>query len=281
MATTFRLIDARYNNIFARRTMVSVLKIEKAKSSMSFILETKDVSKRFGAVIAAHQLNVKLAKNTILGLIGSNGAGKTTFLNIITGFIKPDTGSVYFFDNDITGENPREITKLGVCRSFQIPQLFDSMTVEENLMVSAVIRIRHFPSKDTELNRPPKHLVKIAIRRFHLEKYKSQKAVELPEGIRKLVDIAMAIILNPKLLLLDEPTSGLSGDEKFEIMDMIMNVVRSDEISALFVEHDMEIIKKYTDETLAFYNGTIMAQGKTNEVLSNAKVRRLILGESY
>ncbi len=247
---------------------------------MSLILTTKNIFKNFEAIKAADNINVDIESNSTVGLIGSNGAGKTTFLNIITGYITPDSGEVYFEGRRITGTTPRQITHLGIYRSFQIPQIFDSMTAEQNLTISASIAIGHQANKQhlRASERSLITLVKNSMDQFQLGEYRTQLAGNLPEGVRKLLDIAMSLVMKPKLLLLDEPTSGLSADEKFNIMDMVMTAVRSKKIAVLFVEHDMEIIKKYTDRTLAFYNGQILADGTTNEVLAKKEVREHVLG---
>ena len=247
---------------------------------MSLILTTKNIFKNFEAIKAADNINVDIESNSTVGLIGSNGAGKTTFLNIITGYITPDSGEVYFEGRRITGITPRQITHLGIYRSFQIPQIFDSMTTEQNLTISASIAIGHHANRQhlRTTEQPIITLVKNSIDQFQLGEYRTQIAGHLPEGVRKLLDIAMALVMKPKLLLLDEPTSGVSADEKFSIMDMVMAAVRSKKIAVLFVEHDMEIIKKYTDRTLAFYNGQILADGTTNEVLAKKEVREHVLG---
>ncbi len=247
---------------------------------MRSLLTAKNIFKNFGAIKAADNINVGIDHNSTIGLIGSNGAGKTNFLNMITGYTTPDKGEIYFEGQNITGKTPRHITRLGIYRSFQIPQTFDTMTVEQNLTISASIAINHLANKyDLNSNRNSLvGIIKNSIDQFQLGEYQKHLAAHLPEGVRKLLDIAMALVMKPKLLLLDEPTSGVSADEKFNIMDMVMAVVRSEKIAVLFVEHDMEIIKKYTDRTLAFYNGNILADGVTDDVLVKDEVRKHVLG---
>ena len=120
--------------------------------------------------------------------------------------------------------------------------------------------------------------VESLVDKFFLKNYKNQVTGTLPEGIRKLLDIAMTMLIKPKVLLLDEPTSGVSAEEKFTIMDLVMDVVQQSNITVLFVEHDMEIIQKYTSRTLAFFSGKIIAEGSTSDVLSNTDVKKYIIG---
>jgi len=253
---------------------------------MGVILESKSVSKSFGAVTAAENISVRFEKDTVVGLIGTNGAGKTTFINMITGYLKPTSGTIHFLDRDITPLLPREITRLGICRSFQIPQLYDTLSVEENLMIGLGIARRNM--KKTIFSRGAKPLqghkgtapeaAQSMMERFALTEYGDRPAKTLPGGIRKLLDIAMAMIAKPQILLLDEPTSGVSAEEKFGIMDMVMEAVRAEGITVIFVEHDMDIVARYAHRALAFYDGRIIADAKPEYVLADEEVLDLVIG---
>jgi branched-chain amino acid transport system ATP-binding protein len=248
---------------------------------MSAILEARGLNKNFGAVTAASNLNVSVEKDTVLGLIGSNGAGKTTFINMVTGYLKPTSGTIHYQGRDITALLPREITRLGICRSFQIPQLYNSMSVFENLLVGVGIVASAGGAWAAENVRKDSHEVSVEemLERFHLTVYRDKPAGVLPEGIRKLLDIAMAMVVRPKILLLDEPTSGVSADEKFPLMDMVMEAVRALGVTVLFVEHDMDIVTRYVDRILAFYEGRVIADGPPSQVLADPEVRRYVIGE--
>lgn len=249
---------------------------------MSAILDARGLQKRFGAVTAADNINVAIEADTVVGLIGSNGAGKTTFLNMVTGYLKPDAGSIHFDGRDITALGPRQITHHGICRSFQIPQLFDSLSVYDNLLVGVGIIAtaggRLGGSAGTQ--EEPQQAVETMLQRFGLGSYRDMPAGTLPEGVRKLLDIAMAMIVRPKILLLDEPTSGVSAEEKFALMDMVMDAVRTQKVTVLFVEHDMEIINRYTHRVLAFSEGRIIADGDPEVALNDPDVRKYVIGET-
>jgi branched-chain amino acid transport system ATP-binding protein len=250
------------------------------------ILEARALSKRFGAVVAAADINAAIDDDSVVGLIGANGAGKTTFVNMITGYLKPDSGTVAFEGRDITALVPREVTRIGICRSFQIPQLYDSLTVRENLGIALGIVLRN--SRTFVLARLPKRVpghtgtlqeaAATMLERFGLTDYGDRLAGVLPEGIRKLLDIAMALVVKPKVLLLDEPTSGISSDEKFDIMDRVMHAVRADGVTVLFIEHDMDIVSRYAQRVMAFYEGRILADGLAATVLADKEVRRYVTG---
>jgi branched-chain amino acid transport system ATP-binding protein len=249
---------------------------------VSAILETRKLTKTFGAVTAAADLDVSIAADTVVGLIGGNGAGKTTFINLVTGYLKPTSGSVHFDGRDVTGLPPRRITRLGICRSFQIPQVFDSLTAWENLLVAlGIVSMGRKAFVGSQLgDRRPEVVADETLERFRLQAYRDEPASVLPEGVRKLLDIAMALVVKPRILLLDEPTSGVSADEKFALMDLVLDAIRADKVTVLFVEHDMDIVRRYTERILAFYDGRVIADGRPGEVLAHADVRRLVVGES-
>lgn len=250
---------------------------------MSTILHAKGLNKSFGAVTAANDINVAVEQDSVVGLIGSNGAGKTTFINMVTGYLKPTTGSIHFEGRDITPLKPRQITQLGICRSFQIPQLYNTMTVAENLMVGVGIVASSGASwaKSNRLDVTPEQAVEAMLEQFGLGDYRNRQSGLLPEGTRKLLDIAMAMVVRPRILLLDEPTSGVSADEKFVLMDRVMAAVREGKVTVLFVEHDMEVVERYTHRILAFYEGRIIADGEPAQVLDDVEVRKYVIGEAH
>lgn len=236
---------------------------------MSVVLSAERLKKSFGAVTAATDVSLAFDADNIVSLIGANGAGKTTFLNMVTGYLTPDSGRILFEERNIVGLSPRQITKLGIARSFQIPQLFQSMSVQENLLIAESIAGAADPKLATEE----------ALDRFQLRPYAAQQAGLLPEGIRKLLDVAMALSSNSKLLLLDEPTSGVSADEKFAIMDVVMGAARTAGVTVIFVEHDMEIVARFAGRVVAFYEGGIIGDGLPDIVLGMKDVRRYVIGE--
>jgi branched-chain amino acid transport system ATP-binding protein len=243
------------------------------------LLEARGLNKRFGAVVAAADLQVDLAAGERVSLIGSNGAGKTTLVNMITGYLKPDEGRILLEGRDITELAPRAITRLGVARSFQIPQLCADLTVLDNMLVANAC---HDPG--LSFWKPARRAETVAradalLERFRLQEHRHRRGAELPGGVRKLLDIAMALSAEPRLLLLDEPTSGVSAEEKFPMMDTIMSGLADVAMTVLFVEHDMDIVERYASRVIAFYAGRIIADGAPGEALASADVRRYVTGE--
>jgi branched-chain amino acid transport system ATP-binding protein len=250
---------------------------------MTAILKTTGLTKTFGAVTAANALDVSIEAGSVVGLIGGNGAGKTTFINLVTGYLKPTAGKVHFDGRDITGQPPRRITRLGLCRSFQIPQVFASLTAYVNLLGGlGIVAMGRKAFVGSALGQqPPEAVAEEMLQRFRLGPYRDQLASTLPEGVRKLLDIAMALAVKPRILLLDEPTSGVSADEKFTLMDLVLEAIRAEGVTVLFVEHDMEVVRRYVQRILAFYEGRIIADGAPADVMAHPEVRRLVVGEAH
>ena len=235
------------------------------------LLVADGLNKRFGAVVAAADVRVAVDAGERVSLIGSNGAGKTTFVNMITGYLKPDSGRIVFDGRDVTALTPRAITRLGVARSFQIPQLYGELSVVDNMLVANAC---HSLSLSFRLPAHRSDAVERAERlleRFSLLEHRHRRVAGLPGGVRKLLDIAMALTASPKLLLLDEPTSGVSADEKFPLMDTVMAALAHDRTCVLFVEHDMEIVGRYASR--------VVADGAPREALATDDVRRSVTGE--
>jgi branched-chain amino acid transport system ATP-binding protein len=246
------------------------------------ILSVRDLGKRFGSMVAARDINVSVPAQQTVGVIGSNGAGKTTFINMITGHLRPTKGTIHFEGRDITGLPSRRITGMGISRSFQVAQIFPSLTVFENMCAAAAI------------SRAPKNLIghvytplrsrsavaetETLLELFEIARYRDTLAATLPQGLRKLLDIGMAVAGSPRLLLLDEPTSGISIEEKFDLMGVVMSALRNRKITVLFVEHDMEIVERFAERVLAFYDGTVIADGPPAATLADARVQALISG---
>jgi len=249
---------------------------------MKTLLETVKLERLFGAVTAASDINVRIDAGEVLGVIGSNGAGKTTFVNMVTGYLRPTSGQILYRGKDITGQPTRDITRLGICRSFQIPQLFLELSALDNMLIALTVAKQKKPVLWRPAISPSltdEAMVHLA--RFRIDQYADQEVATLPQGIRKLIDIAMATVSDPDLLFLDEPTSGVSADEKMHFMEVLINALKATKTAVLFIEHDMEIVEAFSPRVIAFYEGTILADGPTNEVLDNTKVREFVIGSEF
>ena len=247
--------------------------------SSNTVLKATDLNKSFSGIVAAKDINVTISQGEIVGIIGANGAGKTVFVNMITGYLKPTSGTVEFLERDITGIEPRDATHLGLCRSFQISQVFMTMSVKQNLMIAMSLSKKSGkalldPIDDEKISKECDDILEL----YKIKDQSENIVSTLSQGIRKLLDIAMAVVGNPKVILLDEPTSGVSVEEKFGIMDIVIAALKQSETSVLFVEHDMEILERYVDRVIAFYQGEIICDAPPKEALSNKKVIEYVLG---
>ena len=246
------------------------------------LLSAQGLNRSFGAVVAAADISIDIAAGERLCLIGSNGAGKTTFVNMITGYLKPTSGEIVLDGENITPLAPRDITRRGVARSFQIPQLCIHMTVLDNMLASlhccrgsrSFFSSSHSAVAVDECRR--------LLDSFGLLAHAEKSVIELPGGVRKLLDIAMALTGQPKLLMLDEPTSGVSADEKFTTMDTVIRAIdrgtQGKPVTVVFVEHDMDIVERYASRVIAFYSGRVIADGSSAAVLADAEVQRYVTG---
>ncbi|ADH90210.1 ABC transporter related protein [Ancylobacter novellus DSM 506] len=242
------------------------------------VLEARNLRLHFGGVAAADDASLSVASGQRVAIIGPNGAGKTTFINICTGYLKPQSGSVLFEGREMTGLAPRRIVRNGIARSFQLPQLFLDITVLENLLVALAARegiwnswmpLERHGKRDEMLD-----LLDV----IGLTDAAHRLTRELPEGMRKLVDIAMALALKPRLIFMDEPTSGVSTQEKFTIMDVVIRALEQNATTAVFVEHDMDVVSRYADSVAVWSGGRISLTGTPAEVLADPDVRRNVVG---
>jgi branched-chain amino acid transport system ATP-binding protein len=244
------------------------------------LLKTTQLTKSFGDTHAVDHVDLTVAAGEVLALIGSNGAGKTTLINLISGLIAPDSGRVDFQGTDITRASIHHKIGLGIARSFQLVNLFDHLSVQDNVALAIFSRegrtrrLLSLADADTAVRDEGAAVLK----QFGLDGRADSPAGGLSQGERKLLDVAVAYALRPKLLFLDEPTSGVSTREKAPIMDIITQVVRSGGITAVIVEHDMDVVFTYCPRIIAMHQGTILADGSPEQIRSNAQVTANMLG---
>lgn len=242
------------------------------------LLKAESLTIAFAGIKAADNVSLEIEKGEFLAIIGPNGSGKTTFLNLCTGYIRPVSGEVYLEGEPITGWAPRRIARQGIARAFQIPQLFTDQTVRSNLLLAIASRQGVWDGLKPLARRRYQEEADELLELLGLSAHADAIAGTLPEGLRKLADITLALALKPRLLLLDEPTSGVSALERFSIMETLMNAMRTKGLTALFVEHDMEIVERYADRVLVWNSGSILAQGKPAEVLQDPRVVDTVVG---
>jgi len=244
------------------------------------LLKTVDLRKQFGETRACDGVNFIVKEGEFLSLVGSNGAGKTSLVNLISAHLQPDSGQILFQDKDITFTTVTDRIRAGIARSFQIVNLFDGLSVFDNVALSIFSR----EGKTSKLARLAEHDDEVAgealevLSQFGLASKGNAVAGGLAQGERKLLDVAIAYALRPKLLFLDEPTSGVSTHDKAQIMDTVSSVVRAGRVTAVVIEHDMDVVFRYSDRIVMMHEGRFLADGTPDEIRANKDVASILLG---
>ncbi len=246
------------------------------------MLKAQGLKKYFGETRAVDGVDFVVGDQQLVALVGSNGAGKTTLVNLISGLLLPDTGTVTFGDRDVTSLPVYERIKTGIARSFQIVNLFDAMTTLDNVRLPIFARegkirvVRKLAEQDADVRAEAEEVLRV----FGLAEKRDVLAGGLAQGERKLLDVAVAYALRPKLILLDEPTSGVGTREKGTIMDTISGVVRSRGLSAVIVEHDMDVVFRYSDTIVMMHEGRVLAEGTPETIRRDSRVAATLLGQN-
>jgi branched-chain amino acid transport system ATP-binding protein len=244
------------------------------------LLQTTRLRKYFGDTRAVDHVDFTVQAGEVLALIGANGAGKTTLVNVISGLLRPDGGAIVFDGKDVTHQSVHDRIRGGIARSFQLVNLFDQLSCLDN--VALAIFSREGKTRDlmalAERDRVVLDEAMGILRQFGLEGKAQMVAAGLAQGERKLLDVAVAYALRPRLLFLDEPTSGVSTREKAPIMDIISAIVRSGRITAVIIEHDMDVVFTYSDRIVVMHQGQILADGTPEEIRRNEQVATTLLG---
>jgi branched-chain amino acid transport system ATP-binding protein len=247
------------------------------------LLETRQLTKYFGDTHAVDKVDFAIGEGEVISLIGSNGAGKTSLVNLISGLIPPDSGTIVFRGEDVTRTPVHRRIQAGIARSFQIVNLFDELSLLDNVALSIFSRegkTRQFWSLADHQAAVWQEASEI-IAQFGLTAKQSSLAGGIAQGERKLLDVAVAYALKPRLLFLDEPTSGVSTREKAPIMDVITSIVRSHNITAVVIEHDMDIIFRYSDRIVVMHQGVVLASGTPEEIRNNESVKDAVFGPAH
>ena len=250
------------------------------------MLEVSHLCISFGGLKAVNDLNMTIEKGQLYGLIGHNGAGKTTAFNLLTGVYKADSGSVILDGKNITGKNTIEINKAGIARTFQNIRLFKALSVIDNVKVGlhnqlgyttfeGIFRLPRYFKVEKQMKEKAMELLTV----MGLDKEADVIAANLPYGKQRKLEIARALATSPKLLLLDEPAAGMNPNETEELMETIRFVRDKFDMTILLIEHDMRLVGGICEEITVLNFGQVLAQGKTSEVLNDPRVVTAYLGE--
>src|SRR4030067_1701111 len=234
------------------------------------LLKLQNVSVQYGGLVALNNLSFEAENNEVLGIIGPNGAGKTTMFNAITGFVHPNKARIEFEETNITKLKPHEICRIGIARTFQLVKIFQKLTVEENVIIGALIQ-----TNDTK---KAKTIAEQEISFFKLSNRKNRLVEDLAAAEQKKVELARALATKPKLLLLDEFFAGLNPTETRE-MALSLEQIRNKTRTILMVEHVMKAVMAISDRIVVIDHGEKIAQGKPEQIANDKQVIRAYLGD--
>jgi branched-chain amino acid transport system ATP-binding protein len=246
------------------------------------LLSVSNVRKSFSDFRALDGVSFGIEKGEFVSIIGPNGAGKTTLVNVITGSLRPNEGQVSFKGQNITAVGPEKLARLGIARSFQLVNIFPNFTVLEFLELAVLSRLGKgrvfYSSLDSD-----KHVKKQALEiagQFGLQEKRNTQAKHLPQGDKKLLDVASAFALHPEVILLDEPTSGVSTSDKNRIMEILVSASREMGVQSIIqVEHDMDLVFSYSSRIIALHQGKILADNTPGEILKDENVLCTVVGQ--
>jgi branched-chain amino acid transport system ATP-binding protein len=245
------------------------------------ILRAEGLYKSYGAFCALDGVSLTINAGEFVSIIGPNGAGKSTLINVLTGVLRPNAGSVRFKDREITGIGPVRLARLGMARSFQLVQIFPDLTVLETLQAAVVSRLgrgtRLFTSlaRDRQVEEGALEVAEL----FRLTDKRHTLSRQLPQGDKKLLDVASAFALRPEIILLDEPTSGVSTADKTAIMEILVSAGKRIGLQSIIqVEHDMDIVFGYSDRIIALHQGKVLADATPAAIQADAQVVDTVIG---
>ena len=245
-----------------------------------------EMSLSFGGLLAVQRISFDVNSGDVFSIIGPNGAGKTTLINLISRLYDADEGTLHFEGRDITATPPHHIAKLGIARTFQNTELFEHETVLQNLLIGKhVYRKTNLVSEF--LFTPAVRRQEMAFRKeaedvidlLDLQHYRHQIIGNLPYGVRKMVELARALCIKPRLLLLDEPSSGLNPEEKEDLSYWIEDINEELGVTIIMVEHDMNLVLRSSNKVMAMADGQCLAIGLPDDIQSNPDVKRAYLGD--
>jgi len=244
------------------------------------LLRAEGVSRSFGSLMAVKDISMSIEPGELRALIGANGAGKTTFFNLLSGFLPPSSGRIVFDERDITGLAAEQRVGLGIARTFQITEVFPELAVRENLRipveVAAGLRLRPWMPRGarTAIEAAIDELLELG----KLTGKSARLAGELSHGDQRTTEILMALALKPRMLLLDEPTAGMGDQETFDITELIKRLHRERSLSILLVEHDMRVVFHLADRIMVMAEGSLLAEGTPDQIAADERVQSAYLG---
>lgn len=247
---------------------------------MATVLETKALTKNFGGLTAVDHIDLTLEEGELRCIIGPNGCGKSTFFNLITGVHKPTEGQVFFRQKNITGKPVHTIGMMGIGRKFQVPGIFDQLTVYDNIRVPFFRDQKHSlfikPRKESNIHQK----IMALLQKIDLDEKADHLAVHLAHGEKQWLEIGMVLARGPSLMLLDEPTAGMTIAETRKTARLIREISKEEKITILVIEHDIGFVREIASKITVLYKGAIFTQGSYEKIQTDESVRKIYLGRS-
>jgi branched-chain amino acid transport system ATP-binding protein len=251
--------------------------------STEIIFETINLTKRFGALLAVDNINIRVRKNSLHAIIGPNGAGKTTFFNLLSGNLEPTSGQVIFKGRDITHQPVHRTIHFGIGRSFQITNIFPNLTVFENIRLAAQALGQDnfkFWQAASHFKQYEDRVWKV-IEKVGLKGRAETPARTLPHGDQRKLELGMILAPDPEVLLLDEPTAGMAAEQVPELIALIQDIQKTGNKTVMLVEHNMNVVMSVSDGITVMHQGRVLAEGKPSEIAANKEVQTAYLGGLY
>lgn len=242
-------------------------------------LSVRDVVMDFGGIRALDGISLDLGEGEVKCIIGPNGCGKSTLFKVISGDLRPTSGTVSFRGETITGLSPQKICRKGIARKFQVPSVFDDLTVTENIEIAVTAAERNFAPQHLLRGAPDRDRYAPLLTENGLLDHAGKLARELPHGIRQQLEIALLVVTDARLLLLDEPTAGMTEEETDAIIRLIRGVRDRLGVAVLAIEHDMEFVQKLDSPLIVMMKGAVLREGDYASVSADPEIRRAYLGD--
>ncbi len=250
-------------------------------------LKFNDVTLKFGGITALNNVSFEVKPKTLYAIIGPNGAGKTSIFNCISGIYRPTEGSVYYGDSDIKDLRPDQVANLGIARTFQNIELFENMTVLDNILIGAHRHLNYgpisslfFSNKTRKSELEARKIAEDIIDFLEIEQFRYSYIMSLPYGVQKRVEIGRALAMDPDLILLDEPAAGMNNEETEDIARFIIDIHEEMKKTVILVDHDMNMVMDIAEEVMVLNFGEKLAEGKPEEIVKDSKVIEAYLGVS-
>jgi len=246
---------------------------------LAALLTARGLVKTFGGMAATDHVDLDIPANRIRGIIGPNGAGKTTLVHLLTGHLLPDGGTITLEGQEITQLPAHERVVRGLCRTFQVVDVFERLTVYQNVQIACITRQRRNLRFFGPSSRESREEVERALNEVGMWEFRHRRAEQLSHGQQRRLDLAVTLATEPRLCFLDEPTSGVSPKERDQMLDLIRSLAAARRTTFVIIEHDMGLVFELCDQVTVMHRGAVLAEGAPDDIRDNEAVREVYLGE--